>query len=190
MDAKPIIEKAADNFFLRYDGSKGGGSIQSQYDNHDYQAQLQSEVYKFKRVEDKLIFLNRSIVAVEKEKEKDNKGGFIRSYYDGIIYFIQQEMDELNEKEGSSPEYFTPQERVDIIESIEELKRTTLTGQEVLFNEIEELKNQLHQKKKTFYEVAKGKIFSFAVDKVTDPETLGKIYHKLINETLPNLLQQ
>ncbi len=190
MDTKSIVESAADNFLMRYEGSKGGGSVQNQYDSHDFLPTLQSELYKYKRSEDKLIFLHRSIVAVDKERDKDHKGGFVKKYYDSLVYFVQQEIDELNAKDGSAPDYFTTQERVDILSAIEELKNTMVHANEILFNELEDLKSQLHQKKKTFYDVAKGKVFDWVVNKVTDPETISNFYYKIIDKDLPTLLSQ
>lgn len=72
--------------------------------------------------------------------------------------------------------------RVDDI--IEYLKNLGL-GQEILFEELQELK-LLYSKlnKKNWLQVLKGKILDIAVDKLTDTETIQLIYKKLTGDDL------
>lgn len=58
-------------------------------------------------------------------------------------------------------------------------------GQQIIFDEIEELKN-LHSQlnKKNFGQALKGKLIDLALSKMIDNDTVSYIYNKITNETL------
>lgn len=58
-------------------------------------------------------------------------------------------------------------------------------GQQIIFDEIEELKN-LHSQlnKKNLGQVLKGKLIDLALSKIIDNDTVSYIYNKITNETL------
>ncbi len=67
---------------------------------------------------------------------------------------------------------------------IEHLTKLGL-GQEIVFNEIEELKDLQHKlSKKTWSQLLKGKLIDLAFDKLIDIETVTSIYEYLTNSNL------
>lgn len=58
-------------------------------------------------------------------------------------------------------------------------------GQEIIFEEIEELKNlHLHLNKKNFGQILKGKLVDLALSKTIENDTISYIYHKITEEIL------
>lgn len=58
-------------------------------------------------------------------------------------------------------------------------------GQQIIFEEIEELKNlHLHLNKKNFGQILKGKLVDLALSKTIENDTINYIYHKITDEVL------
>lgn len=49
----------------------------------------------------------------------------------------------------------------------------------LLFNEMDDIKNLSHLKKKTWGEVVRGKLLNMAMEKATDPKVLNWIHQEL-----------
>jgi hypothetical protein len=86
----------------------------------------------------------------------------------------------------SDNEYFSTEElkeiktRIDVVlEDISQMKFELQSGQQVLFDEIDELKSLPTLKKKTWVEVIRGKLFGLVVSKVISIELFHKIYKEL-----------
>lgn len=93
---------------------------------------------------------------------------------------------------SQTQENFSEEEKVKVNEKIDEVLaklHELQVGQEVIFNEIEELRNLLILDKKNWKQVLKGKLVDLGLGKIIDTDTLEWIYKKLTDENL-NLLSQ
>jgi len=84
-------------------------------------------------------------------------------------YFSEAESEELINKINS------------IIDKLEELS----LGQEVIFNELDDLKNNISTlNKKNWLQLLKGKPFDFTIQRMMDPDTINLIYSSITGSDL------
>lgn len=151
---------------------------------------VESKLYSFKRDRDKLDFLKilrqKSVEDLEQHMktcsgcgiEKDKKSG---------IFVLDQEIDQINKYYSFEPndnDKFTPKEESETHEKlnkiIDQLNKLGL-GQEIIFNEIEELKSHFDLGKKNWYQLFKGKLIELVTEKAID-ETVIKIVKDYFSE--------
>jgi hypothetical protein len=162
------------------------------YERDGYQRRLQSALYSYRDEADKLIFLYKvntgTSDVLSKHQEKCKEPGCAEvPYYNQLEFFIEQEIVGIN----PTTEFFDTSEKIEFDSRIDEVLtklHELQIGQQVIFDEIEELKSMPNIKKKTMAEVVKGKIVDMAVKKALDPEILAWIYEKLVGEGIPKLL--
>lgn len=76
-----------------------------------------------------------------------------------------------------SEDYFSRKEITEYSEKLDQILKDIRLGQEIIFDEIEDLKEQLkNQKKKNWVEILKGKLLDLAISKGINEETISFIY--------------
>ncbi|MFZ1787473.1 MAG: hypothetical protein WAT92_04145 [Saprospiraceae bacterium] len=158
---------------------------------------LDSKLLIFRRNEDRLSFfktlLSETTNRLQKHEETCTKVNCTYSQVRNLgIFLISQEIDFIMENlpSGSAPDdKFSFNEEVSIINKLNEildrLNKQDL-GQEILFNEIDSLKNHFNLGKKVWYQLAIGKIASVTSDKILE-DTIANDIISLINESLQKL---
>lgn len=151
---------------------------------------LDSKLYLFRKDKDRLDFLK--VLASEIKKDIDSheadcntKGCLYREEREPGIFLIQQEIDELNERfefEPAKEDSFSVEDEISLHNKlnfiIEKLNRQD-AGQEVLFEEIESLKNHFDLGKKTWFQLLKGKLIDVAIEKGIEITIVQQIYNTL-----------
>lgn len=178
-----IIEKEAKEFY-EYDFLNSG-----KYNDLDnLKATLTSKLYNFNKDRDKLDFLKTLRVQTVQDKEEHMKTcsgcGFDEGRDIGT-FAIDQEIDEINEYYSFEPKkedsFSSEEESVlhnklnDILDKLEKQGY----GQEIIFNEIEELKNHFNLGKKNWFQLLKGKVVDLALKKVLNETIVKEIYNNL-----------
>jgi hypothetical protein len=115
------------------------------------------------------------------------------------LFAIEQEIESINEYYTYKPKsenVFTVEEESSlhtklnsIVENLEKLG----FGQEIIFNEIDELKDHFNLGKKNWYQLLKGKLFDIGLAYGVEKAVLEGIYSDLANEVgniVPTILTQ
>ena len=151
---------------------------------------LDSKMYLFRKDRDQLDFLkvlvNEINIDVDKhESECTRKGCLYREDKEHGLFLIQQEIDEINERfeyEPKKEDVFSVEDEISLHNKlnsiIEQLNRQD-AGQEVLFEEIESLKNHFNLGKKTWFQLLKVKLVDVAVEKGIEIIIVQQIYNAL-----------
>lgn len=179
-----IVEKEAKAFSERmYSGPKV-----SNLDN--LKSALSSQIYNFSRDKDKLDFLRILRDEVKKEKDEHTKRctkkncSFEEEREIGI-FAIDQEIESVNrfyqfepvdKEKFSTEEESQLQSKLNII--IERLEKLGY-GQEIIFDEIESLKNHFDIGKKNWFQLLKGKLIDLTAEKVLEKTVVATIYNSL-----------
>jgi hypothetical protein len=192
-----IVEKEAKRFIHNFFNSEYICNI----DN--LKSSLSSKLYNFNRDKDKLFFLSvlRKEVELEKlEHEKTCKtlNCSISEEKETGLFVIDQEIDSINkyyEFEPNIDDKFKIEEQVDLhnkLNQIEEQLKKLGYGQEVIFNEIEELKENFNLGKKNWFQLVKGKLFDLAVSKVVEETIIKELYNELAKgfKDFPNIIDK
>lgn len=170
----------------------------------DYlRSRISSKLYNFNREKDKLFFLNVLRKAVEVEKQDHEKT--CRTTPDKCIVSIAKETAFFvidQEIETISKSYIFQPKKEDEFESVEKAflhnKLNDIIGQleklgygqEIIFNEIDELKENFNLGKKNWFQLATGKFFDLAVSKLVEETVLKEMLSGLSDELkhLPKLI--
>jgi hypothetical protein len=89
----------------------------------------------------------------------------------------------------NSNDYFSKKEITEFSEKLDNLLDDIRLGQEVIFEEIQDLKEQLKNlKKKNWAELLKGKLFDLTLTKVISIETFSMIIKTITGEDLKSLM--
>jgi hypothetical protein len=179
-----IVEKEANSFVEDfYDGPEINnlGNLKSK---------LTMKLYDFNRDRDKLDFLKTvrqgTIAQKDKHMEKCKKldCAFVQGRDLGL-FVVDQEIDDVNRLytfEAQDTDKFTSQEESNLHSKLndiaDQLHKQGL-GQEIIFDEIESLKNHFNLGKKTWFQLVKGKIIDLTIDKALDGPIGKEIYSKL-----------
>lgn len=151
---------------------------------------LDSKLYLFRKDKDLLDFLKVLVneINIDIDKHEDGcsrKGCQYREEKEPGIFLIQQEIDEINDRfefEPKKEDTFSVEEEISLHNKlnsiIEQLNRQD-AGQEVLFEEIESLKNHFSLGKKTWFQLLKGKLLDVAVEKGIELAIVTQIYDAL-----------
>lgn len=151
---------------------------------------LDSKLYLFRKDKDRLDFLKVLVNEINKDIEEHEadctrKGCQYREEREPGIFLIQQEIDEINDRfefEPKKEDTFSVEDEISLHNKlnsiIEQLNRQD-AGQEVLFEEIESLKNHFNLGKKTWFQLLKVKLVDVAVEKGIEVTIVKHIYDSL-----------
>lgn len=149
---------------------------------------LSYKLYDFNKDKDKLDFLKILNLKCKEDIEKHMKsctGCDFEQESNTAIFAIQQEIDIINEFYTFTPpnnEIFTSNEESKLHgklnEILEKLEKQGF-GQQIIFEEIEELKNHFNLGKKTWFQLLKGKLIEVTVDSVIEKTFAQEIYSNL-----------
>ncbi|WP_313115384.1 hypothetical protein [Aequorivita sediminis] len=176
-----IIEKEAKKFNDRI-FYRGNCSIS------DLNSRLSDKIYDFNRDSDKLEFLRivRENTVKEKiEHAKTCTGCNFDDTRETGLFVIDQQIDEIKEYYEYEPkpkESFTIEEETALHVKLNEIadKLTELGyGQEIIFNELDELKAHFNLGKKNWFQLVKGKLVDLTVNKVLKETIIKDIYDGL-----------
>jgi len=164
----------------------------------ELQDRLESKLSIFEIKKDRLSFLSilRKKVVHKKQKHK-NDSDFIQCINSGL-FLIDQKIEVISHSYEYQPKYddkFNAEQKSQLHNSLNEIKEELKKqgfGQEVIFNELEELKEYLNLGKKNWFQLLKGKLFDLSVSKALDETVIKEVYKKLINgfENFPNLIDK
>lgn len=182
-----IPESQAQQFAKEFYNSSKPNTLESLKDR------LDSKLYLLRKDKDKLNFLkvlNQEIkLDIEShESECTRSGCEYREDKDSGIFLIKQEIDSINEYfsfEPKSEDKFSTEEEtslhIKLNEIIERLKNQDL-GQEILFEEIESLKNHFNLGKKTWFQLLKGKLLEVTSEKIIEATVASEILKELSDD--------
>ncbi len=151
---------------------------------------LDNKLFLFRKDKDQLDFLKVLVseisIDIQIHEEKCTTiGCHYRKEREPGIFLIQQEVDEINSRFEFEPDLedrFSTDDEISLHNKlnsiIENLKRQEL-GQEVLYEEIESMKNHFGLGKKTWFQLLKVKIVDVAIDKVIEEAIVKQIYDAL-----------
>lgn len=164
---------------------------------------LSNKLYNFTREKDKLFFLSvlRNAVEIQKVKHEKtctttpDKCNFSLEQ-DTAMFVIDQEIEIISKTYEFQPkkeDEFETFEKVDLhnkLNDIIEQLKTLGYGQEIIFNEIDELKENFNLGKKNWFQLAKGKFVDLAVSKLVEETVIKEIYSELSKgfKHLPKLI--
>lgn len=179
-----VIEKEAVKFFDRklYSTNRTLESIKSTID---------TKLFDFNRDRDKLDFLKILYEKTLKAKEDHAKNCTGCSFDDTRnlgLFAIEQEIESINEYYSYKPKLndsFTVEQEShlhskinEIIEKLEKLG----VGQEVIFNEIDDLKSHFDLGKKNWFQLVKGKLFDIGIAYGVEKTILEGVYTDLASQ--------
>ena len=173
-----IVEQEAKRFHSdTYESGFYGGIKHKNLDN--LKSKLSSKLYNFERKRDKLDFLKilrqESVLALEEHKTTCNKTNcdFVKEREIGI-FVIDQAIDSTKKYyryEPLSDDAFTTEEESTLHSKLNEIAdklRDLGYGQEIIFEEIESLKNHFNLGKKNWFQLLIGKLIELTISKVLD----------------------
>jgi hypothetical protein len=179
-----IIENEAINFLDDLYNSGDHNTLENLSNRID------SRLHQFRREKDQLEFLRILLNASEQEKiehEKDcsTKDCDISKSKARGKFAIEQSIEEIEsyyEFEPSPNEKFTGEEESKLNKKLDEiidkLNKQDL-GQEILFEEINSLKDNFNIGKRNWFQLLKGKLIDLTVEKVLEKTVVEEIYKTL-----------
>jgi hypothetical protein len=178
-----IIEKESEEFY-EY-GFLNSGIHQ---DLENIKSSLTSKLYNFNRDRDKLDFLKILRAKAIKDKEdhmKSCSGCGYDEARDIAVFAIDQEVDDINRfftyEPKTEDEFSNEQESKlhnKLNDILEELEKQGF-GQQIIFEEIEDLKNHFNLGKKNWFQLLKGKVIDLTLKKVLNKTIVQEIYNQL-----------
>ena len=190
-----IIKDQAEKFF---DRSLFGGIKHNTLEN--LRDKISSELYNFNRQRDKLKYLQtlKPLIINEKLKHEETCSKANCDYSterDIAIFVIDQDIEEITESYSyKSPNNFSSEEESILMSRltvIDENLRKLGYGQEILFEEIEELKLHFEIGKKNWFQLVKGKLFDLGLKKTLEETIIKQTWDALKEgfDNIPNLLE-
>ena len=184
-----IIENEANQFYFRLYRNAKINNLENIKDN------ISSKLYNFNRDRDKLDFLKilREKTLIDNNKHKKNCTGcdYEKDRLTGI-FAIDQEIENINKYYTFTPENedkFSIEEESHLHNKLnlilEDLEKKGF-GQQVIFDEIEDLKNHFTLGKKNWFQLLKGKLIDLTIDKVLENTIIVGIY-TLLSEGFENI---
>lgn len=178
-----IVEQEAIDFYRHSFLSRG------KINNlENLKSSLTLKLYDFNRNKDKLDFLKILNIRCSEEIEKHMKncnGCAYEKERKIAIFVIEQEIESINSYytfEPKNEDVFLSEEESklhgklnDIIEKLEKQH----FGQQIIFEEIEELKNHFNLGKKTWFQLLKGKLIEMTVESILEKTVAQEIYNNL-----------
>ena len=153
-------------------------------------ASIDSKLVVFNREKDKLDFLKVLISETKKDVAKHEETCTNENCkYDKErclgVFLMEQEIDTINEYftfEPKNEDKFSVEEETSLHnklnEIIEKLNKQEL-GQEILFDEIESLKNHFNLGKKTWFQLLKGKLLEVTGEKIIEATVATEVLKEL-----------
>lgn len=177
-----IVEKEAKEFY-RYDFLNGVNSLEN------LKSKIDSKLYNFNRDRDKLDFLKILKVSSSEDIEEHMSRGCRGCGYEEprnlAIFAIEQEIESINKYyyfEPKSDDTFSSNEESSLHSKLnvilEKLEKQGF-GQQIIFEEIEELKNHFNLGKKTWFQLLKGKLIELTFESVLEKTVVVEIYSNL-----------
>ncbi|MCB9222716.1 MAG: hypothetical protein H6582_00960 [Crocinitomicaceae bacterium] len=170
-----IIDQAKEFFEWKLFGGSKRNTLERTRDK------LSSELYNFYEDRNKLLFLKTLkplIVEAKTDHEKTctTKNCGTSEEYRNALFCIDQEITSIENSYSYSEQYnseksFTPEEESELIQrlsNLEELLVKQGLGQEIIFDEINELKDHFNIGKKNWFQFLKGKLFDLGTEKVLE----------------------
>ncbi|GAB5564107.1 MAG: hypothetical protein Wins2KO_11700 [Winogradskyella sp.] len=177
-----IVEKEAERFYRRLYKNGKVNNLENLKDH------ITTKLYDFNRDRDKLDFLKiirQKSIEDKEEHMKTCSGCGYGEERDIGIFAIDQEIDDINRFYTYEPkaedEFSSEQESElhnklnDILEKLEKQG----FGQQIIFEEIEDLKNHFNLGKKNWFQLLKGKVVDLTLKKVLDKTIVQEIYNSL-----------
>lgn len=179
-----IPESQAQEFAEEFYNSSKPNTIENLKDR------LDAKLYLFRKDKDQLDFLKVLVNDIKvdiatHEADCTRNGCQYREEREPGIFLIQQEIDEINERFEFEPgveDAFSVEDEISLhnkLNSIIEKLNRQDAGQEVLFEEIESLKNHFSLGKKTWFQLLKGKLVDVAIEKGIEITIVQQIYNAL-----------
>lgn len=177
-----IVENEASEFY-KWDFLNGVNTLEN------LKSSLNSKLYNFNRDRDKLDFLKILRTSCKEDIEEHINGGCVGCGYEEprnrAIFAIEQEIESINKYYSFEPkkdDVFSSEEESDLHSKlnkiIEELEKQGF-GQQIIFEEIEELKDHFNLGKKTFFQLVKGKLIDLTIEKALEKTVIVTIYKNL-----------
>lgn len=190
-----IIEKEALRYVFEFKRGSQVNNIQN------LKTKLELKLFSYNRDKDKLFFLNvlRNEISSEKikhEKTCNTLNCRFSQESEAALFVIDQELENINkyfEFEPILTDKFKVEEQVELHNKlnniIDELKKLGY-GQEVIFNEIDELKQNFNLGKKNWFQLVRSKFVDLTVSKVVEETVIKEIYSQLSQgfEKLPTII--
>lgn len=178
-----IVEQEAIKFYKRDFLSNGKVNTLE-----NLKSTLVSKLYNFNRDRDKLDFLKILKVSCSNDIAQHMKGcngcGYDKER-NVAIFAIEQEIEDVNKYyvfEAKKEDEFTPEEEsklhYKLNKIIEDLEKQHY-GQQIIFEEIDELKNHFNLGKKNWFQLVKGKFFDLTVEKVIEKVVIIEMFDSL-----------
>lgn len=177
-----IVEKEAIKFNSNRGFYKGIDTLENLKSN------LSSKLYEFNRDRDKLDFLKilRTKTVEDKiEHAKNCSGCGYDESREVVLFVIDQEVDDINRFYSFEPK---PEDEFSVTEEselhtklndiISKLEQQGF-GQQIIFEEIEDLKNHFNLGKKNWFQLLKGKVVDLTIKKVLNKTIVSEIYNHL-----------
>lgn len=178
-----IVEKEAIEFY-------DYGFLNSGKHNNleNIKSTLTSKLYNFNRDRDKLDFLkilsNSCIEDVKNHMKNCNGCGYDKER-NVALFAIEQEIESINRYytfEPKKDDIFTTEEESKLHSKlnkiIEDLEKQSF-GQQIIFEEIEELKNHFDLGKKTWFQLLKGKLVEITIEGALEKTIVKEIFENL-----------
>jgi len=189
-----IIEKEAKKY--NYRGFYSGNCKIS-----EMKSRLSDKIYDFSRDRDKLDFLRilREHTVHDKiEHAKKCKGCNFDDTKETGLFVIDQQIDKIKEYyqfEPKSEDTFTTEEETKLHLKLNEIgdKLSELgLGQQIIFDELDELKAHFNLGKKNWFQLVKGKLVDLTVNKILKETIIKEIYNGLADgfDTATNFLDK
>lgn len=177
-----IVETEADQFSKRLFRGEKTNTLEN------LKTKITMKLYDFNRDRDKLDFLKTLRVNSIADKEKHMRtcrGCGYDKEIDIGIFAIDQEIEDINRfytYQPKSEDEFSVQEESELHNKLniilEKLKKQGF-GQQIIFDEIEDLKNHFNLGKKNWFQLLKGKVVDLTIKKVLNKTTVREIYNTL-----------
>lgn len=177
-----IVEKEAQEFY-QYDFLNGVNTLEN------LKSRLDSKLYNFNRDRDKLDFLKILRTSCVEDVEDHMSRGCTGCGYEEprnrATFAIEQEIESINSYYSFEPkaeDTFSSQEESNLHtklnEIIDKLEQQGF-GQQIIFEEIEELKNHFNLGKKSWFQLVKGKLIELTLESVLEKTVVQEIYNNL-----------
>lgn len=182
-----IVEEQAEDFVDDWFNAGDHNKLE------DLKSRLDDKLYSFSRDRDKLDFLkmlrnHTKNKKIEHEKTCKTVKCDISKAYEVGFFVIDQEVDSINEYytyEPEKDEEFSAEEESklhsklnDIIDRLEKQGY----GQEILFQEIEDLKNHFQLGKRNWFQLLKGKLFDLGVEKTLEHDKIKELFQEISSQ--------
>lgn len=178
-----IVEQEAIKFYKRDFLSNGKVNTLE-----NLKSTLVSKLYNFNRDRDKLDFLKILKVSctndIAQHMKNCNGCGYDKER-NVATFVIEQEIEDINKYyvfEAKKEDEFTPEEEsklhYKLNKIIEDLEKQHY-GQQIIFEEIDELKNHFNLGKKNWFQLVKGKFFDLTVEKVIEKVVILEMFDSL-----------